>query len=98
MSMAGERDLLTWLQAWYGSRCDGAWEHACGVRIDTLDNPGWRVEVDVGDEVAELCHQEVRSALDWVDCRVERGKFLGSGGPGNLAEILGVLRGWLEPP
>ena len=89
-------DLLTWLQGWYVSQCDGTWEHTGGLRIDTLDNPGGRVEVDVGAVVPDFHLKEERSELDWIACRVEQGRFLGAGGPENLTEILGVLRGLLD--
>ncbi len=35
------------IQKWYESCCDGEWEHEFGVRISTLDNPGWAVEINV---------------------------------------------------
>jgi hypothetical protein len=35
------------LQRWYESHCDDEWEHAHGVRIGTLDNPGWSIEVNL---------------------------------------------------
>jgi len=37
---------LTELQAWYVVQCDGDWEHTYGVKIETLDNPGWMLRVD----------------------------------------------------
>ncbi len=40
-------DTLTRLQNWFDSQCDGEWEHHHGVSIETLDNPGWRVKIDV---------------------------------------------------
>ena len=33
---------LAWLQAWYATQCDGDWEHANGVSIESLDNPAGR--------------------------------------------------------
>lgn len=38
---------LIWLQNWFAVQCDGVWEHAHGIKIDTLDNPGWTVHVDL---------------------------------------------------
>ncbi len=35
------------LQEWYLSQCNGDWEHSCGVTIESLDNPGWRVRIDL---------------------------------------------------
>ncbi|WP_081062456.1 Imm53 family immunity protein [Burkholderia cepacia] len=39
-------DSLTALQRWYESRCDGVWEHAHGIEVVTLDNPGWKVKLE----------------------------------------------------
>jgi hypothetical protein len=38
---------LGWLVRWYADQCDGEWEHDHGVRIETIDNPGWAVEIQV---------------------------------------------------
>src|SRR5262245_45197449 len=35
------------LQRWYDSRCDGRWEHDYGIEIETCDNPGWLVRIDL---------------------------------------------------
>jgi len=84
------------LEEWYRCKCDGAWEHSHGVRLDTIDNPGWRVEVDIGPEIPDVVHEEQRTDLDWISCRVEQGRSSGADGPANLAEILVVLQGWLD--
>jgi hypothetical protein len=91
-----EMDTLTWLQQWYRSRCDGEWEHQNGVRIETLDNPGWSVVADVGRDQSPAPISEERSIDDWVRCDVKDGRFQGYGGPGNLQEILEILRAWLR--
>lgn len=44
---------LGFLQRWYESQCDTEWEHEFGVKIDTLDNPGWLVTVDLVDTDVE---------------------------------------------
>jgi hypothetical protein len=80
---------------WYASYCDGDWEHSYGVRIETLDNPGWDVEVDLVD--TELAHlyiafsRDERSETDWVQFSVIDGKFVGSGGVGNLEEVIEIF-------
>ncbi len=38
---------LRQLQAWFKSHCDGDWEHGNGVRIETLDNSGWSVSINL---------------------------------------------------
>jgi hypothetical protein len=40
-------DPLSLLQNWYSTQCDGDWEHQYGVSLDTLDNPGWRLKIDL---------------------------------------------------
>lgn len=91
-------DLLVWFQSWYNQQCDGDWEHTKGIKIDTLDNPGWRVDICLED--TELEHKEFtliedfRTEDDWVVCRVEKNKYKGRGGPFNLEEILEIFHDW----
>src|SRR3954469_18783567 len=40
-------DVLDQLQRWYAQHCNGEWEHSYGISIQTLDNPGWRVKIDL---------------------------------------------------
>jgi len=42
-------NVLAELQRWYESQCNEDWEHQYGVKIDTLDNPGWSVIIDLDD-------------------------------------------------
>lgn len=35
------------IQSWFAERCNGEWEHEFGITIETLDNPGWRVRIDL---------------------------------------------------
>ena len=82
--------LLSWLQSWYVATCTG--DLRCGVRINTLDTPGWAVQIELGGSpLAGRAAQPVveeRSDRDWVHCRVRDDRFEGYGGPENLDEIL----------
>ena len=40
-------DNLIWLINWYTSHCDGDWEHIFGIKIGTLDNPGWHIQISI---------------------------------------------------
>jgi len=53
IAMSEEADWLAELEDWYAKNCNGDWEHQFGVRIETIDNPGWRVSGDIEDTVAQ---------------------------------------------
>ncbi len=91
-------DVWTWLQAWYVGECDGDWEHQYGIKIETLDNPGWSVTIDLVhtrledvDFVAQRVH---RSEDDWYSMQVDSNVFRAAGGPLNLGELLHAFRVW----
>lgn len=85
-------DLLERLQAWYQAECDGDWEHSWGVTIETLDNPGWSVEIDLSETVLACRPQppvNIRTSDDdWLIIHITDEKFVGSGDPRKLKEIL----------
>jgi len=77
--------LIKWLESWYLSQCNGEWEHSYGIKIDTLDNPGWSISISLlGTELEhkpfDALEQE-RSENDWLNCRLKDGSFEGFGGP-----------------
>jgi len=86
------------LQTWYASHCNGEWEHTYGVRIDSLDNPGWWVKVDLAgtelEQVSFAPRLEHRSEIDWLDCKVKDKIFDGAGDPSKLESILAVFLDW----
>lgn len=56
--------VLDRLQSWYAQQCDDVWEHSHGIKIDTSDNPGWIVEIDLtGTECLGHTFQEVSQGL-----------------------------------
>jgi hypothetical protein len=91
---------LDWLQTTFATFCDGDWEHYYGITIETLDNPGWRVTIDLVDtDLAPHAFPPVdyaASEQDWVHCRVREGRFEGFGGPYNLTDILRLFRTWVD--
>ena len=93
---------LTWLQAWYAAQCDGDWEHGNGVSIDTLDNPGWLLRVDLEGTCAAdrtFAGREIhRSQHDWLITRIVDQHFEALGGPLNLGEAIHEFRLWVEGP
>jgi hypothetical protein len=87
---------LVWLQAWYAGHCDGDWEHDIGIRIGTLDNPGWTLSVNlVGTELDGIPYERTeieRGDHDWLTTRVADGSFQAACGPLNLGEAIHTLR------
>lgn len=92
------------IQQWYQSQCDGDWEHSYGIKIDTLDNPGWSVSVDLeGTELEKIEFTKTEYGLgsdaessgdDWLLCKKEGAQFIGCGGPTKLKEILHIFTDW----
>ncbi len=92
-------DILTWLQQWYLSNCDGEWERDWVSTIETLANPGWSVFLSIREtrmEGVEFHPVDIeRSEHDWIYCKVEEGEFSGAGGPLNLTELLETFQTWV---
>jgi uncharacterized protein CbrC (UPF0167 family) len=88
------------LQNWYSSQCNGDWEHTFGVKVETIDNPGWHLKIDVAETPLEGAIFDPvyieRSAADWVHCKVEAAAFIGHGGVSNLTELLSLFLDWVE--
>jgi hypothetical protein len=104
-----ETDHIAWLMNWYRSQCNGDWEHRHGVVIETLDNPGWSLIVDlertpldgrpfnpVFENVAES-QAPFEPAGDgrWMVAKVEGNKFKAYGGSGDLFRLVGTFRSWV---
>jgi len=93
-------DILAWLQSWYLDQCNGAWEHVYGVKIDTLDNPGWSVDIDLAETRLDGSSMDTisiqRTEDDWIHCAVADNRFKGGGGPENLKEILNIFKKWTK--
>lgn len=92
-------NVLERIQDWYLAECDGSWEHQYGIAIETLDNPGWSVSIDlVGTTLESVTMEGYRhdnGEHDWVFCEVRAGKFVGHGDPQKLKIILEVFLGLL---
>ena len=98
--MKKELELISWLQDWYYQYCDGDWEHNENINIRTIDNPGWRLTIDLeGTHHENKSFQNLKiekSTDDWYRCFLRDGKFEGAGGPSNLIDILSTFREWIE--
>ena len=104
-------DLLDWLEQWYRSQCNGEWEHEHGIVLQTLDNPGWLLKVDlVGTTHAKLATDRSLEVVgdppgesnqniggdEWMSCEIKEGRFVGAGDPSRLTDILMSFRRFVE--
>ena len=84
----------------YKSNCDGDWEHLYGVKIGTIDNPGWGVDIDLLDTLLQdKPFQKIQvdnGDDDWIVCLVKDNIFTGAGDPNKLEIILKTFRDWVE--
>ena len=91
---------LSALEKWYAAQCNGEWEHAYGVRIDTLDNPGWHVHISLqGTKKHDAVQSRVkltRAQDDWISYWVEKQEFQFACGPKNLTEAIDIFVSWFE--
>lgn len=88
------------LVEWYRRQCNGDWEHLNGVKLVTIDNPGWSLDVNlVETSVAErtaLPTMVERTDDDWIFYEAKEGLFRGRCGPGNLTELLALFLRFVE--
>lgn len=78
---------LVALQEWYALMCDGDWEHSFGIKIDTVDNPGWTVSIDIsGTPVSgKVCRIDQEfPAGEWLQVRCDGNTFDVACGPRSL--------------
>lgn len=87
-------DPFYWLERWYASHCDGEWEHKNGVTITTLDNPGWRLRFDVGEEAVGWTpvRWHAEDADRWLDAWLDDGVLNVACGPRALREAVELIR------
>ena len=86
--------LLTRLQNWYLTNCDGDWEHGYGISIGTLDNPGWTVKIDLTDTCLQSLKYEKQvdnGTFDWLFIKTSNQVFESSGDPSKLTAILSIF-------
>lgn len=90
---------LTRLQNWYRSNCNGDWEHVWGIKIDTLDNPGWKVDIDLSDTCLENAVIDTsfdNGEDDWYFAKTEDHQFNARGDFNKLDKMLDIFFEFLE--
>ena len=92
------------LSKWYESNCNDDWEHGYGVKIETLDNPGWVVEIDLfGPPLAETSFTRFSESCTeegfpigsvWIDCKREKTRWIGACDPKQIERVVLIFIDW----
>lgn len=94
-------DELRRLQDWYQAECNGDWEHTYGISLETIDNPGWRLSIDIVETAlkdkpfADVTFQG-EAEDDWYRCRTTAAAFEGVCGPAHLSTIIEIFNNWAK--
>ena len=88
---------LAWLMEWYAEQCNGDWEHTYGIKIETLDNPGWSITIDIeGTNHTQIVDKPWKlievDNTDWYGYKIEDGKFDASGDPSKLVFLIHLFK------
>lgn len=90
---------IEWLTDWYKSNCDGDWEHSFGIKIETLDNPGWLFEADLTDTNYEgrvILIQTHNSENDWFEINSDGNLFKAVGDSTKLPQLINMFKEFIN--
>ncbi|MGY4497381.1 hypothetical protein ACVWYH_001308 [Bradyrhizobium sp. GM24.11] len=102
--MQDSGDVLERLARWYAAQCNGDWEHTYGVKLDTLDNPGWSFKVDLTDtyllgrSFEKIEEKQNDDHTDFFHCEVKDRQFVGYCPASRLREVISIFLNWAEAP
>ena len=89
-----------YLAHWYAAHCDGDWEHDFGIRIQTLDSPGWSISIDLsGTAAAREGFEEAQprnAGRPGLFVESTGGSFVASCEPLSLRDVMEEFRRFAE--
>ncbi len=92
--------ILKWLSDWYRTNCDGNWEHNYGISIETIDNPGWSITIDIEETIFKINPVPwvlvENSVDDWYGYKCMNGKFEASGDPSKMVFLISLFKDIIE--
>jgi hypothetical protein len=88
------------LQSWLAEQADGEREHTYGVRIETTDNPGWILRIDLHETIWEKIvlppFSYETSESDWYFYKIEDNVFTAAGDLSKLDFLIGTFFSIIE--
>jgi hypothetical protein len=92
--------MINWLQNWVFQNCDGKWGKINRIFLRNIDNPGWLLTLQLANSRYENKHVPKmkidRTENDWCHCFIDDEKFVDTGGPCNLNEMLNYFKDFVE--
>ncbi|MFY1048502.1 immunity 53 family protein [Chryseobacterium sp. GP-SGM7] len=90
--------MINWLQKWFNEQIDGNWEHEAVLKIETIDNPGWSLEVNLVQGSIPSTEWKLFEVSDdnWVGYKFEDNTFHASGDPNKLSLLIGMFKELVE--
>ena len=92
------------LQDWFAQHCNGEREHQFGITIESCDNPGWWVKIDLtATPLEQQTFTPIYENVDergfqkgpcWLACYVQDRVWNGAGDETKLERILNTFLNW----
>ena len=93
-------NILKWIENWYKDQCDEDWEHSYGIKIETLDNPGWLIHIDLINTSLENDNLDFTTTKkdenDWYWSKIGNNVFIAVGDPDKLSMLLELFKQFVE--
>lgn len=90
------KEIIERIQDWYKINCNGDWEHSYGYKIETLDNPGWAIKIDLAETALENLefqreYQNPKNNNDWFHITTENKVLNIYCGPENMKSTFEIF-------
>jgi len=90
------KEIIERIQDWYKINCNGDWEHSYGYKIETLDNPGWAIKIDLAETALENLefqreYQNPKNNNDWFHISTENKVLNIYCGPENMKSTFEIF-------
>ena len=94
------QNIINWIENWFKEHCDGDWEHSNGIVIESSDNPGWIVKIDLTNTPIETLSvpyelQELDEG-NWYGISVKDSVYNAVGDPSKLEFLLNRFKELIE--
>jgi hypothetical protein len=96
------KETIERIQDWYKINCNGDWEHSYGYKIETLDNPGWAIKIDLSETSLDKLEfkrefKNSNNENDWFNIHTENKTLVIYCGPENMKKVFGIFFDELIP-